>query len=71
MGGYQRYRAHLFVYGEQDPSFAFFTDWKERMRRRVPSLGEIIALKDAGHMVQQEAPAAFNAAILPFLKELS
>lgn len=61
----------LFVYGEQDPSFGFFTDWQERMRRRVPGLRDIIALEGAGHMLQQEAPAAFNAAILPFLKDLA
>lgn len=61
----------LFVYGEKDPSFGFFADWEARMRRRVPGLREIIALEGAGHMVQQEAPEAFNAAILPFLKDLA
>lgn len=61
----------LFVYGDKDPSFGFFADWEERMRRRVPGLTDIIALEGAGHMVQQEAPAEFNAAILPFLKDLA
>ncbi len=58
----------LFLYGEQDPSFGFFTDWEERMRQRVPGLRDIIAVPEAGHFVQQEQPAAFNKALLDFAR---
>jgi pimeloyl-ACP methyl ester carboxylesterase len=61
----------LFLYGAQDPSFGFFPQWEERMRLRVPGLSGIEAIKGAGHFVQQEQPAAFNAAMLRFLRGLS
>lgn len=61
----------LFIYGSQDPSLAFFPDWEARMRARVPGLRNIVAIKQAGHLVQQEQPAAFNAALLAFLETLS
>lgn len=57
----------LFLYGAKDPSFGFFTDWEERMRKRVPGLRQIIAVPEAGHFVQQEEPEAFNKALLDFL----
>lgn len=57
----------LMLYGAADPSFAFFPDWEERLRRRVPGLADIVAIAGAGHLVQQEAPEAFNAAVLSFL----
>ena len=57
----------LLLYGEADPSFAFFPDWEARLRRRVPGLRGIRTIPGAGHLVQQEAPAAFNAALLAFL----
>jgi pimeloyl-ACP methyl ester carboxylesterase len=58
----------LFIYGSKDPSLAFFPDWEERMRARVPGLRDIVVIEGAGHMVQQEQPAAFNAALLAFLE---
>jgi len=57
----------LMLTGAADPSFAFFPDWEERLRRRVPGLVDIVAIEGAGHLVQQEAPEAFNAAVLSFL----
>jgi len=61
----------LFVYGEADPSFGFFPDWEPRLRRRVPGLVGIKRIAGAGHLVQQEQPEAFNAALLDFLAQLS
>ena len=61
----------LFLYGEKDPSFGFFTDWEERMRQRVPGLRDIIAIPEAGHFVQQEQPAAFNKALLDFARTVT
>ena len=61
----------LFLYGEKDPSFGFFTDWEERMRQRVPGLRDIIAIPEAGHFVQQEQPAAFNKALLDFARSVT
>lgn len=58
----------LFVYGAADPSFAFFPDWEPRLRRRVPGLRAITAIEGAGHLVQQEQPEAFNAALMAFLE---
>lgn len=60
----------LFVYGARDPSFGFFPEWEERLRRRVPGLSDIVPIEGAGHFVQQEQPGAFNAAIIPFLRAL-
>ena len=60
----------LFIYGAKDPSFGFFPDWEERLRRRVPGLRRIMPIEGAGHFVQQEQPHAFNAAVLSFLAEL-
>lgn len=58
----------LFIYGEKDPSFGFFPDWRARMERRVSGLKSVIAIPDAGHFVQQEQPEAFNTALIEFLR---
>lgn len=58
----------LMLYGQDDPSMAFFPEWEERLRRRVPGLRDVIAVPHAGHLLQQEQPEAFNAALLAFLK---
>lgn len=60
----------LFMHGSEDPSFGFFPDWEQRMRARVPGLTGIVAIEGAGHIVQQERPEAFNAALLAFLGSL-
>lgn len=61
----------LMLYGAADPSFGFFPDWEERLRRRVPGLADIVTIEGAGHLVQQEAPEAFNAAVLRFLDSVA
>jgi pimeloyl-ACP methyl ester carboxylesterase len=58
----------LFIYGDRDPSLAFFPDWESRMRKRVPGLRDIVVVEGAGHLVQQEQPDAFNKALLNFLE---
>jgi pimeloyl-ACP methyl ester carboxylesterase len=60
----------LFIYGEKDPSFGFFPDWEPRLRQRVPGLVDLVKVKDAGHLVQQEQPEVFNAHLLNFLAGL-
>ncbi len=60
----------LFVHGAKDPSFGFFHDWEDRMRARVPGMRAIVAIPGAGHLVQQEQPEPFNAALLRFLEEI-
>jgi pimeloyl-ACP methyl ester carboxylesterase len=59
----------LMLYGAADPSFGFFPDWEARLHARAPGLRGIQAIAGAGHFVQQEQPAAFNAAMLRFLGE--
>lgn len=61
----------LFIHGADDPAFAFFPDWEDAMRRRVPGLARIVAIEGAGHFVQQERPDGFNAALLRFLSEVT
>lgn len=60
----------LFLYGADDPSFAFFPDWEPRLHQRVPGLRAITVIDGAGHLVQQEQPEAFNAALIGFLKSV-
>ena len=60
----------LFLYGADDPSFAFFPDWEPRLRLRVPGLRGITVIDGAGHLVQQEQSDAFNAALIGFIKSL-
>ncbi|WP_157219684.1 alpha/beta fold hydrolase [Flavisphingomonas formosensis] len=60
----------LFICGAKDPVLLVIgADWRERMRQRIPRLREPVLVPGAGHMVQQEAPEAFNAALLAFLRE--
>ena len=61
----------LLLYGAKDPSFGFFPDWETRMRARVPGLVGIEAIAGAGHLVQQERPAAFNRALIDFFGGLA
>jgi len=61
----------LFICGAKDPVLMVIgEDWRERMRQRIPHLAEPVLIPGAGHMVQQEAPAAFNDALLGFLRGL-
>lgn len=59
----------LFIFGADDPTMNFFPDWEARMRKRVPGLKRIVAIKGAGHFAQQEQAEAFSAALIAFLKE--
>jgi len=61
----------LFVAGAEDVVLKMIPgDALDVMRRRVPDLRDIVLIKDAGHFVQQEQPAATNAALLRFLRSL-
>ncbi len=58
----------LFITGELDPVRRFMP--AEAMRGWVTDLRGEIVVPGAGHWVQQQEPAAVNAALLPFLGEL-
>jgi pimeloyl-ACP methyl ester carboxylesterase len=55
----------LFLTGEQDPARGFMP--AEAMRGWVSDLRGQIVVPGAGHWLQQQAPAAVNAAVLEFL----
>jgi pimeloyl-ACP methyl ester carboxylesterase len=57
----------LFITGARDPVRRFMP--AEAMEGWVPGLRGVIVIEGAGHWVQQQAPAAVNAALLPFLRE--
>lgn len=58
----------LFICGAADPVLLVIgQDWREAMQRRIPKLVEPAIVPGAGHMVQQERPKEFNAALLAFL----
>lgn len=62
----------LFIAGAEDPVLKLIPpNALDIMRRRVPGLRDVVIVPQAGHFVQQEQPAAVNAAILKFLRELS
>jgi pimeloyl-ACP methyl ester carboxylesterase len=61
----------LFIAGQQDPVLQMIDpNAIEIMKRRVPNLRDIVLVPDAGHFVQQEQPAAVNAAMAKFLRSL-
>ena len=61
----------LFIAGQQDPVLQMLRpDVVDIMRRNVPDLRDAVIVPDAGHFVQQEQPAAVNAALLKFLAGL-
>ncbi len=61
----------LFIAGRQDVVLQMIApDALEIMRRRVPMLRDVVLVAGAGHFVQQEQPAAVNAALLGFLHSL-
>lgn len=57
----------LFITGERDPARSLAPTGA--MRAVVPSLQEVV-VAGGGHWIQQEQPAAVNAALLGFLREL-
>ena len=61
----------LFIAGADDVVLKMIpADALQIMQRRVPLLKEIVLVPGAGHFVQQEAPAAVNAALVKFLRNL-
>ncbi|MBS0366136.1 MAG: alpha/beta hydrolase [Proteobacteria bacterium] len=61
----------LFIAGEEDVVLKMLpADALQIMQRRVPDLRGTVLVPGAGHFVQQEAPAAVNAALLRFLSQL-
>lgn len=58
-----------FIAGSLDPVLSFVPglDLIEKMRAHVSNLGLVRLIEGAGHWVQQERPAAVNAALLEFL----
>ena len=60
-----------FIVGSQDPVLKMIRpDAIDIMRSRTPDLRQVTIIPDAGHFVQQEQPAATNAAILSFLESV-
>ena len=58
----------LIVTGElEDPSFV---ELAHEMAREIPN-AELVTIRDAGHMVNMEAPDEFNAVVLEFLARTS
>lgn len=61
----------LFISGGQDPVLQMVgNDALDIMRKKVKDLRDIVLIPDAGHFVQMEQKAAFNKAVIGFLKTL-
>jgi pimeloyl-ACP methyl ester carboxylesterase len=56
----------LFLTGSRDPVRRFMP--AEAMDGWVTGLRDVVVVDGAGHWVQQQAPGAVNAALLPFLR---
>jgi pimeloyl-ACP methyl ester carboxylesterase len=64
-------QATLFIAGQQDPVLQMIDPRAiDIMRKRVPNLRDVVIIPGAGHFVQQEQPAAVNAAMTKFLQSL-
>lgn len=62
----------MFVSGKQDPTLTIVGEHAlSVMQRTVPSMRAVELIDSAGHFVQQEQAAAFNLALLGFLKGLA
>jgi pimeloyl-ACP methyl ester carboxylesterase len=57
----------LFVTGSRDPVRRFMP--AEAMGGWVTGLRDVVVIDGAGHWVQQQAPGAVNAALVPFLRD--
>jgi pimeloyl-ACP methyl ester carboxylesterase len=61
----------LFIAGAEDVVLKMIPPHAlDSMRARVPQLRDVVLVPNAGHFVQQEQPAAVNAALLGFLRSL-
>jgi len=68
MGDSVVHQPSAFLYGALDPVMMFVPKQLETQRRMLKDMRAEIAVPEAGHWVQQEAPAAVNAAVIEFLK---
>jgi pimeloyl-ACP methyl ester carboxylesterase len=59
-----------FLAGDREVVLAMFPGQLENMRRLCADLRVEVSVPGAGHWVQQEAPAAVNAALVGFLQQL-
>lgn len=59
-----------FIGGTLDPVNLMDPGGPERMRTTLPNFRGFTMIEGAGHWTQQEAPEAFNRALLGFLKDL-
>jgi pimeloyl-ACP methyl ester carboxylesterase len=57
----------LLVMGEHDPVRSFTPPDLEQQRTWLTGLEDVVLVPGAGHFVQQEQPAAFNAVLLDWL----
>jgi epoxide hydrolase A/B len=60
-------RPALYITGEHDPVRAWSANAEAALATNVPGLTDAVVVPGAGHWVQQEAPEAVTAALLPFL----
>jgi pimeloyl-ACP methyl ester carboxylesterase len=60
----------LFIAGERDPALIMMSRARQRMAEYVPKLQREVILPKVGHWTQQEASAAFNDALIAFLRTL-
>lgn len=62
----------LYLVGERDVGLTIpgMRQIMDGMPALVPELRGTIVLPECGHWIQQEQPAAYNAAVLPFLQRL-
>jgi len=59
-----------FICGTDDPVRLMDPDSIARMHATLPDFRDGVLIDGAGHWTQQEAPAAFNVALLAFLDGL-
>jgi pimeloyl-ACP methyl ester carboxylesterase len=60
----------FFIGGDKDGVIAMDPGGIDRMREALPDFRGAVLLPGVGHWTQQEAPAAFNDALLGFLRSL-
>jgi pimeloyl-ACP methyl ester carboxylesterase len=56
------------IWGEADATTGAFLDARRDLLRSLDPAAEFVVIPGAGHWVQYEAPAAFNAALDKILK---
>jgi pimeloyl-ACP methyl ester carboxylesterase len=59
-----------FIGGTLDPVMLMDPNGLARMESSLPDYRGHVMIDGAGHWIQQEAPAAFNAALLRFLRSV-